>query len=145
MRKKGEAVYDEKYQGKLTSRNELYGDTFDEEMQLSPEEPSAFPPSDDDHDHDDITSIDEEEEALPSPPPTKSKKSSRSSTTTNKTTAKEAELAMMKQMKSAANADVEKGRDVKKQLVRTNHSFTSFIMKPSWDVEDQDSEGCYRC
>lgn len=66
-------------------------------------------------DEDEIPDDEEDEEMEDSLPPIK--KSKQSATKQGKITAKEQdEKAMMSQLKEAASADVEKGRDVKKQL-----------------------------
>lgn len=146
LRKKGEAVYDDKYQGKKGSRKHLYGlqekeedsqveEDDDEEMDDFEDlegdgQTSAFPPSDEDDqdgEDEDIPSSAEEEQ----PPPQKVKKSSRSSTKSIKTTVEEDEKAMMKQMKQAASAEIDKGRDVKKQLVRTVVSYFDMRLMPA--------------
>lgn len=133
LRKKGEAIYDKKYEGKKSSRKSLM-EAMDEESEEESEEEeeddfedlegdvtvSAFPPSDEDDE--DIDSQDsEEEEDLPMLPP-KTKKSSSKKVSSTTTTAQD-EKAMMVQLKQAASADVEKGRDVKKQLVSTSFDF----------------------
>lgn len=154
LRKKGEAVYDKKYEGKKGSRKELYDDEDDEDEESgddigqaegdSDEEmddfedlegpgESAFPEEsedDDDVDDDDEEDEDEDEEEGEEEEviaPTKSKKtSSRKAGTTTK---EQDEKAMMTQLKTAATADVEKGRDVKKQLVSVGCDLASLISR----------------
>lgn len=150
MRKKGEAIVDSKYEGKRASRSALYGNGSDEEEDdedseidhgeddedqddevyegefadlLGPagtdedsnqdEEESEGEGQDDedegsmedDQDEEEIEEEEEEEEERPA----------------KKTTAKQQdERVMLKELKQAASADVEKGRDVKKQLVCNN-------------------------
>lgn len=144
LRKKGEAVYDAKYTGRKGSRKDLYDvqdeeDSEDEEMDDFEDlegEPSAFPPSDEDDDNDDDDDeeddVESEEEAVQIPTP-KLKKSSRSSSTIKprRTTVEEDEKAMMNQMKLAASSEIEKGRDVKKQLVR------HFVVHALWIEPDR--------
>lgn len=72
-------------------------------------------------DDDDLSQDDEEEEEEVAVPVSKksssSKKEKKSSSSSRTTTTEQDEKAMLKQLTQAASADVEKGRDVKKQLV----------------------------
>lgn len=72
-------------------------------------------------DDDDLSQDDEEEEGEVAVPVSKksssSKKEKKSSSSSRTTTTEQDEKAMLKQLTQAASADVEKGRDVKKQLV----------------------------
>ncbi|ORY69172.1 apoptosis-antagonizing transcription factor [Leucosporidium creatinivorum] len=138
LRKKGEAIVDAKYAGKKGSRKALYGDDEDddeeddslgdedEEMddlmaQLEGEgddsgseeeqEEGAFASQDGDSDEE-ISEEEEEEEEEEAPAPAPKKKSSSGSSKAKE----QNEKAMLSQLKQAASADVEKGRDVKKQL-----------------------------
>ncbi|KAK4694359.1 protein AATF/BFR2, partial [Phenoliferia sp. Uapishka_3] len=125
LRKKGEAVYDKKYEGKKMSRKDLEGSDNDDdesgeegEEEDEDEEMGDFEDLEGDDDDesgedDEESGSEEEEEEEPAPKPKKSIKKDRASTTTEQD-----EKAMMSQLKLAASADVEKGRDVKKQLVR---------------------------
>lgn len=144
LRKKGEAVYDKKYEGKKGSRRELYGDDQSDEEMSEEElegEASAFPPSDEEEQDDDDEEDDEEEEA-PALVVKPKKSSSRKASTT---TTEQDEKAMMKQLKQAASADVEKGRDVKKQLVsctrRRPRSDPTDLLRQSARVAHQGAEG----
>lgn len=126
---------DAKYAGKKGSRKGMFegsgSESEDEEEDedagmmddfedLEGEEGSAFAGEgafDDEEDEDDNDEEEdeeeEEEEEMPAPPPKKA-----SSKSSGKSRAKEQdEKAMLSQLKQAASADVEKGRDVKKQLV----------------------------
>lgn len=135
LRKKGEAVVDAKYAGKKGSRNQLYGngDSDGEEQENSEasdeeqdededEEMGDFEDledgeedgSDDGEDDGEEQSDDEDDEEPKETAPVK-KVLSRSSK--HATTKEQDEKAMMKQLKQAASADIDKGRDVKKQLV----------------------------
>lgn len=132
LRKKGEAVYDAKYAGQKSSRNAIFdaesgsdGDGSDEDMgdfeDLEGGDEDSQDGSGDDSqdesgsDEDEDAEDEVEEEVAPAPKP---KKSSKSAGKERATTTEQDEKAMMSQLKQAASADVEKGRDVKKQLVR---------------------------
>lgn len=117
LRKKGEAVYDAKYAGKKGSRKELYGDESedDDEEMGSGESDQVMDEDEDEDGFEDLEGEEEEEEVVEEVKVKKVKKSSSKS----KTSADQDEKAMMKQLKQAASADVDKGRDVKKQLVST--------------------------
>lgn len=137
LRKKGEAVLDPKYEGKKGSRAALYADTDDEdEGQSEEDDMNGFDEDEDDDDDEmgdfedleaggageDDESVDsegadgaeddddngEEEEEVPARPARRAESR----------TKPQDERSMVSQLKQAASADVEKGRDVKKQLVR---------------------------
>lgn len=126
-------MVDAKYAGKKGSRKALYDDDDEDE-----EDASDVDLEDEDEEMDDlmaqlegnhsgseeeeegeghseeVSEEEEEEEEAPLPPvPAPKKKSSASSKAKEQN-----EKAMLSQLKQAASADVEKGRDVKKQLVR---------------------------
>lgn len=129
LRKKGEANLDAKYDGKKGSRKALYNDDDDDDQDEGTDEDeemgdfgdfddlenqSGEDDGDDDEDSDgeeeeeDEEESEEEEVVAPAP----KVKVSRAA----KAKAQD-EKAMLSQLKQAASADVEKGRDVKKQLV----------------------------
>ncbi|GAA6017407.1 hypothetical protein JCM11491_006647 [Sporobolomyces phaffii] len=154
LRKKGEAIVDSKYEGKKASRQALYGSDDDDEEEddedgdesergegnqdededeevyegefadlLGPagtdedsnqeedEDSDVQSEGDEDEDHDE----EEEEEELAAKP-------------AKKATAKQQdERVMLKELKQAASADVEKGRDVKKQLAFCDNLLESRI------------------
>lgn len=138
LRKKGEAIVDAKYAGRKGSRKALYGDDDDEEDSEGEDDDDEMEGEDeemddlmaqlegegseddseeafDGQDDEEISEEEEEEDEAPAPAP---KKKSISGSGSSK--AKEQnEKAMLSQLKQAASADVEKGRDVKKQLVRS--------------------------
>ncbi|KAL8287556.1 hypothetical protein RQP46_003414 [Phenoliferia psychrophenolica] len=134
LRKKGEAVYDAKYAGKKSSRNDIFDaqsgsededddEDEDEEMGDFEDLEAGLGESGEDSqaesgEEESGSEEEEEEEEAPAPvPKAKSKKSSKSSSGKERaTTTEQDEKAMMSQLKQAASADVEKGRDVKKQL-----------------------------
>ncbi|GAA5838837.1 hypothetical protein JCM5353_003483 [Sporobolomyces roseus] len=153
LRKKGEAIVDSKYGGKRASRNDLYGDDDSEEEDsdseighgsddeedeevyegefadlLGPagtdeesnqEEEEDSDARDQEHDEEDEESEEEEEEEVEEEEVKKPSK---------KSTAKQQdEKVMMKELKQAASADVEKGRDVKKQLAFCDNLLESRI------------------
>ena len=132
MRKKGEAVYDAKYAGKKGSRKDIYEAGSEEEEEGSEgsedEELDGFEDleggSEEDEGMEDDSGEeeegeDEEEEDEEKEAPVKEKKEKKSSSGKSRTTTTDQdEKAMLKQLKQAASADVDKGRDVKKQLVR---------------------------
>lgn len=144
LRKKGEAVLDAKYEGKKGSRAALYGDDDDEDIDsdeadgLDAELGALLDGGDDYESGEDEGSFedlvtgeeaggagasygpggasafaseneDEEEDEEVTKPVQKKEQKARVS---------KDDRAMVKQLKQAANADVDKGRDVKKQLVR---------------------------
>ncbi|GAA5889617.1 hypothetical protein JCM5296_002412 [Sporobolomyces johnsonii] len=131
LRKKGEAVLDTKYEGKKGSRKALYDDQSDgsdddddDEMQgqdgfsgegsEEDEEMGDFEDLEAEQDDDDS----EDEGDMPPPPPPKK---------SSATAKQQDERAMMKQLKQAASADVDKGRDVKKQLAFCDNLLESRI------------------
>ncbi|GJN90406.1 hypothetical protein Rhopal_003417-T1 [Rhodotorula paludigena] len=131
LRKKGEAVLDAKYGGTRGSRAKLYGagdeDDEDDEEEEEEEEDEASGvdeddddemgdfedleagegASDDDDDQEEDDEDQDEEDEAPTPPAPKARSAAPKS---------HDERAMVKQLRQAASADVEKGRDVKKQL-----------------------------
>lgn len=117
LRKKGEVVYDAKYAGKKGSRKELYGDEEEEEEDEGMGSEESHEEMDDDVDEDGFEDLEEEDEEEEVVEEVKVKKVKKSSSSKSKTSADQDEKAMMKQLKQAASADVDKGRDVKKQLV----------------------------
>lgn len=138
LRKKGAAVVDVKYAGKKGSRRALYddedsdGEDDDEDEEQDDEGSMSDEDGSDMGDFEDLEAAeegdsadeDESDEAAtpPPPPPTAASKKSKTATaasTGKKPSAKQLDdKAMLVQLKQAASADVEKGRDVKKQLVR---------------------------
>ncbi|TNY18226.1 apoptosis-antagonizing transcription factor [Rhodotorula diobovata] len=140
LRKRGEAVLDAKYDGKKGSRAALYGDgEDDDEEEESPaeedDELDGLGGEEDDEGEDDDDEMgdfedlegasegaseeeaasgededeeeeDEEDDDAPMPPPS----------STSRPSQPRSERAMVSQLQRAASADVEKGRDVKKQL-----------------------------
>lgn len=140
LRKKGEAVLDAKYDGKKGSRAAIFGgdddddevaeeggeseededDENEEEEEMGDFEDLERDPEDDEDEDDEdedeeIESEDGAEDEAPQPPQSK-----RKAATAPPSRAKEQdERAMVSQLKQAASADVEKGRAVKKQLVRS--------------------------
>ncbi|GAA5939674.1 hypothetical protein JCM1841_001147 [Sporobolomyces salmonicolor] len=136
LRKKGEAVLDTKYEGKKGSRKALYGaesEGSDEGEDMEDQDGFSGEGSEDDDDEeelgdfedleaeqDDDDSEDENEDEGDMPPPPPPKKSSA-------TAKQQDERAMMKQLKQAASADVDKGRDVKKQLAFCDNLLESRI------------------
>lgn len=152
MRKKGEAVYDIKYQGKRASRKDLELESDQEDEQDEGEEEEESEEDEEDDDFEDLETSafldgaatgsdsqddeegndnndDDDDEEMPPPALIPSKKSSlskksssRKSIESSSTTKEQDEQAMMSQLKTAASADVQKGRDVKKQLVRFQYS-----------------------
>lgn len=127
LRKKGEAVYDAKYAGKKGSRKDIY-EAGSEEEDEEDEEMDGFEDLEGGSDEDEGMEDDggdseegeaEEEEEEEEAAPVKAKKDKKSSSGKSRaTTTDQDEKAMLKQLKQAASADVDKGRDVKKQLVR---------------------------
>ena len=170
LRKKGQAVLDAKYDGKKGSRAAIFGGQSGDSDEGEEEEEEDLPSGDDDDDKDDddemgsfedleggeedddsveeqddqdedVASEDEdedeeEEEEEEAPRPKKSK----AAPSTNRAKDQD-ERVMVSQLKQAASADVEKGRAVKKQLVRCEplrrdervcaHVLTEFLYYPS--------------
>jgi len=142
LRKKGEAIVDSKYGGKRASRNDLYGDDDSEEEDddddseigqgsadeedeevyegefadlLGPAGTDEESNQEEEQDSDAEDQDDEEEDEESEEEEVKEEEVKKPS---KKSTAKQQdEKVMMKELKQAASADVEKGRDVKKQLV----------------------------
>ncbi|GAA6049133.1 hypothetical protein JCM3770_003902 [Rhodotorula araucariae] len=127
LRPRREAVLDHKYDGAKASRAALYGDDDDELSAFddleasgddSPSGEGDFSAGDDgneapgstdeDEDADEDDDEDDDEDEAPTLPRT-----ARARTTPAKP---QDERAMVKQLRQAASADVDKGRDVKKQL-----------------------------
>ncbi|BGP71782.1 Protein BFR2 [Rhodotorula toruloides] len=134
LRKKGEAVLDPKYEGKKGSRAALYADTDDEDEGEEEEYGMNGFGEEDDEDEDEMGDFedleangadeddgsvdsdgvdgaeddedDDEEDEAPARPARK----------VESRTKQQDERSMVSQLKQAASADVEKGRDVKKQL-----------------------------
>jgi len=157
LRKKGEAVVDSKYEGKKASRKALYGSDDDEGFDNGEEEEESEtggPNNESDEEEEEVyegefadllgpagtdedsnqeedeesqdeQSEDEDEEGeeeLEDEEVEVAQKPSK-----KPTTKQEDERVMIKELKQAASADVEKGRDVKKQLVShiNFHCFSS--------------------
>ncbi|GAA5841893.1 hypothetical protein JCM9279_003145 [Rhodotorula babjevae] len=141
LRKRGEAVLDTKYDGKKGSRAALYGDDDEEEEDEDEELEDGEMSGDDDLDDDDEDEMgdfddlegeeasgddddeeldeddedDEDEDASMAPPASTTRRSGPAPAAAAKAKTQD-DRAMVKQLKQAASADVEKGRDVKKQL-----------------------------
>ncbi|KPV74188.1 uncharacterized protein RHOBADRAFT_54041 [Rhodotorula graminis WP1] len=141
LRKRGEAVLDTKYDGKKGSRAALYGDDDEndeeEDEMEEDEELDGELSGDDDSDEDEMgdfedlegegASDDDEEEELDEDededdedasmaPPASTTRRSAPAAPAGSNAKTHDDRAMVKQLKQAASADVEKGRDVKKQL-----------------------------
>ncbi|GAA5895296.1 AATF family protein [Sporobolomyces salmoneus] len=155
LRKKGEAIVDSKYEGKKASRKALYGsdddeDEDDEESELGgnageddEEEEEVYEgefadllgpagtdedsnqEEEEDSQDEDSNGLDNEEEEDDEEQEEEEEVSTKPS---KKVTAKQQdERVMMKELKQAASADVEKGRDVKKQLAFCDNLLESRI------------------
>lgn len=162
LRKKGEAVLDAKYDGKKGSRAAIFGGESDDGDEQEEEEDLPSGDDDDDDDNDDemgsfedleggddedddseqddqdqdVDSEDEDAEEAEEEEAPRPKKSKAASTNRAKV---QDERVMVSQLKQAASADVEKGRAVKKQLVRYGllrrhermHPFDLVLILPS--------------
>lgn len=149
MRKKGEAVLDAKYDGKKGSRAAIFGgdedtasedeeeegdleDDEDEDDEMGSYEDLEAEEAGDSEDDDESESDeevdseedldDDEEDAVP-------KRKASATTGTSSRAKVQDERAMVSQLKQAASADVEKGRAVKKQLVRLLTFFPSCALR----------------
>lgn len=143
LRKKGEAVLDPKYEGKKGSRAALYADTDDEDEGEEEDHGMNGFDEEEDEDEDEMGDFEDleangagsDDESIDSDgfdgeggdedAETEDEAPARPARKVESRTKQQDERSMVSQLKQAATADVEKGRDVKKQLVRPSWRFFS--------------------
>ncbi|BGO95516.1 hypothetical protein NBRC10512_007774 [Rhodotorula toruloides] len=134
LRKKGEAVLDPKYEGKKGSRAALYADTDDEDEGEEEDHGMNGFDEEEDEDEDEMGDFEDleangagsDDESIDSDgfdgeggdedAETEDEAPARPARKVESRTKQQDERSMVSQLKQAATADVEKGRDVKKQL-----------------------------